>query len=111
VGSRLALIEQVEAWLVIVGLNPFPDGLPERFDGLEGLDVERRVWRNEGQIICRVWRRAQAASFPNCIRLFGPDGGLIGGGKPLQEAGAGFLPKDNERTRRSCGIDHAHPLR
>ena len=43
-----ALVEQVEALLRIVVGNPFADGLPRRFDGLEGLDVERRVgwWRD-----------------------------------------------------------------
>ena len=42
------LVEQVEARLRIVVWNPFADGLPRRFDGLEGLDVERRVgwWRD-----------------------------------------------------------------
>ena len=42
------LVEQVEARLRIVVWNPFADGLPRRFDGLEGLDVEGRVgwWRD-----------------------------------------------------------------
>ena len=29
---------------VVVGWNPGSDGLPGRFDGLEGLDIERRLW-------------------------------------------------------------------
>ena len=33
----------------------------------------------------------RATSFPNRIRLVGFGGWLIGGGKLLQEAGAGFL--------------------
>ena len=43
-----ALVEQVAAWLRIVVGNPFPDGLPRRLDGLEGLDVEGRGrwWRD-----------------------------------------------------------------
>ena len=42
-----ALVEQVETRLRIVVWDPFADGLPGRFDGLEGLDVEGRVgwWR------------------------------------------------------------------
>ena len=32
-----ALVEQVGAWLRIVVGNPFANGLPRRFDGLEGL--------------------------------------------------------------------------
>ena len=32
-----ALVEQVAAWLRIIVGNPFADGLPRRFDGLEGL--------------------------------------------------------------------------
>ncbi len=32
-----ALVEQVGAWLRIVVGNPFANGLPGRFDGLEGL--------------------------------------------------------------------------
>ena len=43
-----ALVEQVETRLRIVVWDPFADGLPGRFDGLEGLDVEGRVgwWRD-----------------------------------------------------------------
>jgi hypothetical protein len=42
------LVEQVEARLRIVVWNPFADGLPGRFDGLEGLDVEGRGgWRRK----------------------------------------------------------------
>ena len=42
-----ALVEQVEARFPFVGGDPLADGLPRWFDGLEGLDVERRVrwWR------------------------------------------------------------------
>ena len=40
-----ALVEKVRGWVIIVSRNPFPDGLPGRLDGLEGLDVERRVGR------------------------------------------------------------------
>ena len=40
-----ALVEQVEARFRIAVWNPFADGLPRWFDGLEGLDVERRVRR------------------------------------------------------------------
>ena len=40
-----ALVEQVGAWLRIVVWDPFPNGRPRRFDGLEGFDVERRVGR------------------------------------------------------------------
>ena len=36
-----ALVEQVEARFPFVGWNPFADGLPERLDGIEGVDVER----------------------------------------------------------------------
>ena len=43
-----ALVEQVAAWLRFVVGNPFPDRLPRRLDGLEGLDVEGRGrwWRD-----------------------------------------------------------------
>ena len=42
-----ALVEQVETRLRIVVWDPFADGLPGWFDGLEGFDVEGRVrrWR------------------------------------------------------------------
>ena len=42
-----ALVEQVETQLRIVVWDPFADGLPRRFDGFEGFDVEGRVrrWR------------------------------------------------------------------
>ena len=44
-----ALVEEVEIrHRIIVIWNPFADGLPGRFDRLEGLDVEGRVgwWRD-----------------------------------------------------------------
>ena len=43
-----ALVEQVETRFPIVGRDPFEDGLPGWFDGLECLDVEGRVgrWRD-----------------------------------------------------------------
>ena len=54
-----ALVEQVAARLRIVVGNPFPDGLPRRLDGLEGLDVEGRGrwWRpvrTVDRLVCAI---------------------------------------------------------
>jgi hypothetical protein len=41
-----ALVEAVETRFRIVVGDPLADGLPRRFDGLEGVDVEGRKWQS-----------------------------------------------------------------
>jgi hypothetical protein len=56
-----ALVEQVEAWFPFVGWNPFADGLPRWFDGLEGA-------RGKGQIFAFDISAALSGGFAKDLR-------------------------------------------
>jgi len=57
-----ALVEQVETKLCIVVWNPFADGLPRRLDGLEGVDVERRVGWQSNLLRASDWHLGRATT-------------------------------------------------
>ena len=95
-----ALVEQVAALLRIVVGNPFPDGLPRRLDGFEGLDVEGRVG----------WRREVEDALPEAVEpeeeldFAGADDGRLGCGR-WRRRGSRWLGRlQSSAWCANCGV-------
>ena len=101
-----ALVEQVAARLRIVVWDPFADGLPGWFDGLEGFDVEGRVrrWREVDDALPHSVEAEEELDFSGADD--GADalhGGLTTGA--LERVGAPDAEDEvaPERTDGACG--------
>ena len=95
-----ALVEQVETRFPIVGRDPFADGLPRWFKGLERVDVEWRI----------RWRRDVDDAFPKSVEAK-EEFDFTGAEKGIHDFHGAFAARALERVGAPDAEDQVAPER